>query len=213
MSYLAVSKSVAGFLNKKAGFDQEKEVVLAYAIEMLVIYLGNILFTLLLAALLGVLPGVISCLIAAFLFRHTAGGAHSNSPWRCAAVTITVYPAMALLALIMAKLGTAFIDALAAVAVLIGLLTIAALAPVDSPAAPILSPYRRKKLKILSLAVYTMIVSAIIILHWSDWAYAPQIRVCLVLTVLWVSLMLSKPGHCLMFLIDNIKLKKEVQNF
>lgn len=212
MSYLAVSKSVAGFLNKKAGLDQEKEVVLAYAIEMLVIYLGNILFTLLLAALLGVMPGVISCLIAAFLFRHTAGGAHSNSPWRCAAVTITVYPAMALLALILAKFGTTFIDALAAVAVLIGLLTIAALAPVDSPSAPILSPYRRKKLKILSLAVYTMIAAAIIILHWSDWAYAPQIRMCLVLTVLWVSLMLSKPGHCLMCLIDNIKLK-EVQKF
>lgn len=208
MSCLAFSKSLAGFLTEKAGLDHEKEAVLAYAIEMLVITLGNILFALLLAALLGVLPGVLSCLIAVFLFRHTAGGAHSSSPWRCAAVTITIYPALALLAVFLARLGAAFADALSAVALLTGLATFAVLAPVDSPAAPIISPYRRKKLKVLSLVVFAIIAAAVILLRWSEWAYAPQVRVCLTLTVLWVSFMLSKPGHRLMCLVDNIKLKE-----
>lgn len=211
MSYLAFSKSLAGFLTDKTGLDHEKEAVLAYAIEMLVITLGNILFTILLAALLGVLPGVLSCLIVVFLFRHAAGGAHSNSPWRCAAVTITIYPALALLAMYITRFGITFVDALSAVALMAGLITIAVLAPVDSPAAPIISPHRRKKLKALSLAVFAMIAAAVILLRWSGWVYAAQIRVCLILTVLWVSFMLSKPGHRLMCLVDDIKLK-EVRN-
>lgn len=211
MSYLTFSKSLAGFLTEKTGLDHEKEAVLAYAIEMLVINLGNILLALLLAALLGVLPGVLSCLVAAYLFRHTAGGAHSNSPWRCAAVTITIYPALALLAVFLARLGATFADALSAAALLTGLLAIALLAPVDSPAAPIISPYRRKKLKALSLTVFALIAAAVILLRWSEWAYAPQVRVCLILTVLWVSFMLSKSGHRLMCLVDDIKLR-EVRN-
>lgn len=211
MSYLAFSKSLAGFLTEKTGLSSEKEVILAYSIEVLVINLGNILFTLLLAALLGVLPGVLSCLIAVFLFRHTAGGAHSSSPWRCAVITIVVYPALALLAVYLARQGVIFIDALSATAILIGLITIVVLAPADSPAAPIISPYRRKKLKILSLTVLTLTTAAIILLRWSDWVYAPQVRMCLILTVMWVSFMLSKPGHSLMCLVDRINLR-EVRN-
>lgn len=211
MSYLAFSKSLAGFLTEKTGIDHEKEVILTYAIEVLFITLGNILFTLLLAALLGVFPGTLACLVAAFLFRHTAGGTHSNSPWRCAAVTITIYPAMALLAVFLARLDPALIDVLSVVSVLAGLITVAMLAPVDSPAAPIISPYRRKKLKLLSLAVLVLMASVIILLRWSSWEYASQIRVSLILTVLWVSFMLCKPGHDLMCLVDKIKLR-EVRN-
>jgi accessory gene regulator B len=211
MSYYAISKNLAGFLTEKAGLAHEKEVVLTYAIEVLVIYLGNTLFTLLLAALLGVLPGVLSCLISVIMFRHTAGGAHSNSPWRCAAITITIYPAMALLAVFLSQLSATLIDALSAVALLAGLITIAVLAPVDSLAAPIISPYRRKKLKFLSLVVFAVITAAIIFYRQSDFVYASQVRVCLTLTVLWVSFMLSKPGHSVMCLVDKIKIK-EVRN-
>lgn len=208
MSYLAFSKSAARFLTEKAGFTPDKEVVLTYSIEVLALNLGNILFTLLLARLLGVLPGVLSCLTAALLFRHTAGGAHSNSPWRCAAVTITTYPAMALLAVFLARLGATFIDVLSAVALPAGLVTIAFLAPVDSPAAPIISQQRRKKLKVLSLVVFALITAAVVFFRQNDWVYASQVRVCLILTVLWVSFMLSKQGHRLMRLVDRIKFKE-----
>lgn len=210
MSYLAFSKSLAGFLTERAGYNHEKEVILTYIIELLVLNLGNVLLTLLAAKIFGVFPGTLACLITAVLFRHTAGGAHSSSPWRCAAVTITVYPAMAMLAVYLTRLGAGFIDVLSAAALLTGLLTIAALAPVDSPAAPIISPYRRKKLKILSLAVFMLTAAAIIFFRQSETVYASQIRVCLILTVLWVSFMLSNPGHRLMCLIDNIKFNKEV---
>jgi accessory gene regulator B len=208
MSYLAISKSLAGFLTEKASFSPEKEVVLTYAIEVLIINLGNILFTLILAMLLGVLPGALSCLISVFLFRHTAGGAHSGSPWRCAVITITTFPAMALLAVFLSHLGGTFIDILSTLAFLTGLITIAVLAPVDSPSAPIISPHRRKKLKFLSLVVFTLIVATIIFFRQGSWVYASQIQVCLILSILWVSFMLSKPGHIVMRFVDRIKFKE-----
>ncbi len=211
MSYLAFSKNAARFLTEKTGLAPEKEAVLAYSIEVLALNLGNILFTLLLAALLGVLPGVLACLITVFLFRHTAGGAHSNSPWRCAAVTIAVFPAIALLAVFLARFDAIFIDVLAAAALLAGLITVAVLAPVDSPAAPIISPHRRKKLKMLSFAVLASVAAAIFFFRQSDWHYAPQIQACLVLSVLWVSFMLGKPGHGVMCFVDRIKIR-EVRN-
>lgn len=207
MSYLAFSKRLAGYLTGKTGLATEKRDVLAYIIEVLVINLANVIAALMLGAFLGVLRGTVACLVAAALFRQTAGGAHSESPWRCAVVTVAVFPALARLAAFLSKYAqTAFIDILAAVAVAAGFLTVILLAPVDSPNAPVLSPLRRKKLKVLSLAVFMIISAAAIILRRSDWVYAPEISVCLVLSVIWVSFMLSGPGHRAMRFIDKIKI-------
>jgi len=44
------------------------------------------------------LPGTIACLIVAIAFRHTAGGAHSDFPVKCAAVTMVIFPLLAVVA-------------------------------------------------------------------------------------------------------------------
>jgi accessory gene regulator B len=115
---------------------------------------------------------------------------------------------MALLAVFLSHLGGTFIDILSTLAFLTGLITIAVLAPVDSPSAPIISPHRRKKLKFLSLVVFTLIVATIIFFRQGSWVYASQIQVCLILSILWVSFMLSKPGHIVMRFVDRIKFKE-----
>lgn len=208
MSYLFFSKSTAGYLAAKAGLDQEKEVVLAYVIEVLVLNLGNLLLTLLMAMFLGVLPSTAACIAAAALFRRTAGGAHSKSPWRCEAVTIVLFPAMALLAYRLSRLEQINTDILSVIAVLIGVVSVIIMAPVDTPSAPIISPARRKKLKVLSVFVFALIASVIILLRQSVWAYAPEIQLCLVLSLLWTSFNLSKPGHLFMSFVDGIKIPK-----
>ncbi len=208
MSHLSFSRRMAGYLSAKTRLEQEKEAVLAYVIEVLALNLGNLLLTLLLGMFLGVLPGTAACIAVVALFRHTAGGAHSNSPWRCAAVTITVFPAMALTASRLSALKLAGTDILSAVAILTGLILVVKLAPVDSPSAPIISPARRKKLKVLSIYALVIVVIAIIFLRRSGWAYTGEMQLCLVLSLLWVSLILSGPGHRLMSLIDKINLSK-----
>lgn len=209
MSYLPFSRRCAVFLATRTGLDHEKEIILAYIIEVLVINLLNICLALLLGYSLGVLPGTVACLVTAFFFRHTAGGAHSNSPWRCGLVTMTVFPIIALLGSYLSYLRQPYIDLIAAASVLICLLKLLQSAPVDSPAAPIISPLRRKKLKIASLMVLLAVVLVLAFLRQSPWPYAQQVQLCLALTVLWISLMLSSYGHRILAWIDGIAIKKE----
>lgn len=209
MSYLPISKRCAAFLATRTGLAQEKEIILTYVIEVLVINLLNICLALLLGFFLGVLPGTVACLVTAFFFRHTAGGAHSNSPWRCGLVTVTVFPLIALLGLHLSFLSQSYIDTISAACVLMGLVKILQSAPVDNPAAPIISPLRRKKLKTGSLIVLLVLVLVLIFLRQSPWPYAQQVSLCLALSVLWISLMLSSYGHRIMAWIDGISIKKE----
>ncbi len=208
MSYLFFSRRTAGYLAAKSGLDQEKEIILAYIIEVLVLNIGNLLLTLLLGWFLGVLPGVTACIAVAVLFRHTAGGAHSNSPWRCAVVTIAVFPAIALLASCLSGLDRIYADILSFTAILAGLVSVVALAPVDTPSAPIISPARRKRLKVLSIFAFILITIAILFFRLGSWAYAKEIQLCLVLSLLWTSFNLSQPGHRLMSFVDGIKIQK-----
>lgn len=208
MSYLFLSRRTAAYLAAKAGLDQEKEVVLAYIIEVFILNFGNLLLTLLLGMFLGVLPGTAACIAAAALFRHTAGGAHSKSPWRCAAVTITVFPAMALLASHLSVLEQIHTDILSAAAILIGFVSVIILAPVDTPSAPIISPARRRRLKFLSIFAFTLIAIIIIVLRQSGWAYARETQLGFVLSIMWASFILSKPGHRFMSFVDGIKIQR-----
>lgn len=209
MSYLLFSRRTAGYLAAKSGLDQEKEIILAYIIEVLVLNIGNLLLTLLLGWFLGVLPGVTACIAVAVLFRHTAGGAHSNSPWRCATVTIAVFPAIALLASYLSGLDRIYADILSFTAILTGLVSVVALAPVDTPSAPIISPARRKRLKVLSIFAFILITIAILFFRQGSWPYAKEIQLCLVLSLLWTSFNLSQPGHRLMSFVDGIKIQKK----
>ncbi len=206
MSYLFFSRRTAAFLAEKSGLDRERETILAYIIEALVLNMGNLLLALLLGWFLGVLPGVTACIVAAALFRHTAGGAHSSSPWRCGAVTIIVFPAMALLATYLTRLAPIYTDTFSLAAVFTSLVAVATLAPVDTAAAPIISPTRRKRLKGLSLLVFTLITTAIVFIRWAPWLQAAEIQFCLVLSLLWTSFNLSRPGHLFIAFVDHIKI-------
>lgn len=208
MSYLTFSRRWAGYLGRKTGLPAEQETVLAYIIEVLSLSLLNIVFVLLLGALLGVLPGTAACLVTAIFFRHSAGGAHASSPWRCAVVTIAVFPVLALLGSLFGNLGQGFVDGLSALAIMTGMAAMILLAPVDSPAAPIISPRRRKKLKIISIVFVVLVTVITLLLRESSWQYAPVVQSCTALTLLWVGFMLTGWGHKLMSLVDKISIKR-----
>lgn len=208
LSYLNISKRLASHLSSKTRISSEKEIIVTYAIEILIINLINVMMTITLGGLLGVWQGTVICLITVAVFRHTAGGAHSKSPWRCAMVTIAIFPLLALLGKHLSGLNQNYTDILSVIGMFVGITSISFLAPVDTPAAPIISPARRKKLKVLSLIVVTLITMIIIFLRQSTGIQATQIQVCLVLSILWVSFILSKWGHRFMSFIDGINVCK-----
>lgn len=205
---LSFSKRWAGYLAAKTGQSPENEAVLAYVIEVLATNVINTAIILLLGLLFNVLPCIISCLVTITFLRFTAGGAHSNSPWRCATVTALVFLAMSIIASRLALMDRLYTDILAVLAIVTGLILVIRLAPVDSPSAPIISASRRKRLKKLSLLVISLIATAIILLRQSTWIYAREIQAAMVLCVLWSSFNLSKPGHRLMSFIDGKHISK-----
>lgn len=206
---MAFSRHWAKLLSVRHELSEENEAVLAYAIEMLIINLGNVLLTLILGWKLGVFYGTAACLCTVAAFRHTAGGAHSRSPLRCAAITVMVFPLIAFLAGRLAMTNIFAIDIVSIIAIFAGFLIVGLLAPVDTPEAPIISPLRRRRLKIMSVLLMVLFSFLILILWKSTWCYAVQIRGCLCLSILWVSFILSKPGHRFMQFVDSIKLPLE----
>ena len=206
MSYLAFSRRCAGYLGRKTNLPEEKEIILAYVIEVLALNAANIALTLLLGAALGVFPGTLAVLLTVALFRHSAGGAHSQSPWRCAAITVVTFPGLAWLALYIVRLGQPFIDIFTLASLLTGLLAILRLAPVDNPAASIISMRRRKKLKYIAITTLVLLAVVVFLLRELAGVTTVNIRVCISLGVLWVGFMLGGWGHRLMSLIDSIKI-------
>jgi accessory gene regulator B len=204
LSYLSFSRNWARCLAANTGISPEKETIITFGIEVLVLNLVNVVLTLLLGLLMGVLPLTAACLATVALFRHTAGGAHASSPWRCAIITILIFPALALLATYLAHFGHIFSITLSAIAIMLGLAAIVALAPVDNPAAPIISTVRRKRLKALSFIVLLFIIAIIVALGQTGWGQASAFRNGLSLSILWVSFILTRTGHHAFAYLDSV---------
>ncbi|KAF1085621.1 putative accessory gene regulator protein [Sporotomaculum syntrophicum] len=205
MSYLPISKRIAGYLSFQTGLSAEKEEIITYVIEVTLINLFNIINILFLGLLFDVLPAVITCLITVALLRHTAGGAHSNSPWRCALITAIVFLSISIAASYLAHIKQIYIDIMAIVAIAIGTFLTVRLAPVDSPSAPITSANRRKRLKCLSIIVIGFISVVIVLLRQSLWLHTQEVQVAIILSVLWTSFNLTHFGHLVMSHIDRLR--------
>ncbi|OPY55850.1 MAG: Accessory gene regulator protein B [Pelotomaculum sp. PtaU1.Bin035] len=200
-------KKLSRYLIVNSGLPLEQEPVFVYAFEVLASNITNIVLSILLGWLFGVLPGTVSCLITIFLFRHTAGGAHCSSPWRCTVITVSVFPLLALLASYF-SVKQQYADILTALSLIIGLIAIMRLAPVENKAAPILSELRRKRLKVASLLVLFLIAAIVSIARWSLYVNAKEIQLCVAFSILWVCLMLTSFGHRLLFFVDGVVIPK-----
>jgi accessory gene regulator B len=208
MSYLSLSRKWAAKLAEDHHLGEEKQAEMAYAIEILALTIVNAVLTLILGWALGVVWGTLACILTIAAFRHNAGGGHSESPWRCALVTMIVIPILALTAGYVSTWQYSYKDILSLVSIFFGFVFILRYAPVDNPKAPIVSPVRRKKLKTLAFIIMAFLAMIIIGLRFSSWEKAAEIRMCLVLSILWVSFNLTPLGHRLWCFIDGIELKK-----
>jgi len=209
MSYLFYSTKIARYLVRNTNVSNEKEEVLAYAIEVISFNFLNIGMSLLIGYILGVVPGTMVCLLTVFAIRIFAGGAHSESAWRCAAITALIYPIMGLLASKTASMFTLLkTDIFITFSFLIGFLALFFLAPVDTPNAPIISSTRRNRLKLMSLVSLVIIGTAALIIRFNQ-LVSTELLYCIAFGVIWSSLVLTPIGHKLFIAFDRLKIKKE----
>lgn len=204
MSHLKFSRKWASSLASTHQLDEEKQAELAYAIQVLAITFLDAALTLIVGWVLGVFWNTVACLVTIAAFRHNAGGGHSESPWRCALVTMTVFPLLALAASHVSMWDSLYLNMISLISITVGFALILMYAPVDTPKSPIISPIRRKRLKHLALIIMGILSMVIIGLSYIDWDRASDIRMCLALSILWVSFNLTPLGHRLWCFIDGL---------
>ncbi|MGI5911581.1 MAG: accessory gene regulator ArgB-like protein [Syntrophomonadaceae bacterium] len=206
MSYLGFSSKWASYLAKTHHLDEEKQLEITYAIEIITLNGLNVFLTLTLAWVLGVFGGTLVCLLTSAAFRHNAGGGHSESPWLCAMATIIIFPLLALMASNICIWPTPYLNILSLLSVFIGFIIIFLYAPVDNIKAPITSRARRIRLRKLAFWVMLTISLIILGLSFSGWQQAAYFRLCIVFSLLWFSFNLTPWGQRLWHFIDNIGL-------
>ncbi len=204
MKQRSMYKKWAAFICGQTGLDKEREEIFAYALEILVVNIGNLCLTLLVGWLLGVFPGTIACIAVATAFRHTAGGAHSGSPWRCAIATMVIFPLLALLAHAFIPLPDVYRYTLAVLAIIAGTALTAVFAPVDSASAPIISDLRRQRLKRNSILVLIAIAFTMIALTVISGPLAGELMTCITFSLLWVSFNLTEFAKRMWLTIDRV---------
>jgi accessory gene regulator B len=204
MSYLKFSTKWAASLARIHNLDEVRQTELTYAIEVVTLNSANVILTLLLGWALNVFWETFISVLTIAAFRHSAGGGHSESPWRCAAVTITIFPLLALTASYAITWDAHLTGVLSMGAILAGFACIALYAPVDNHKAPIVSPVRRKKLKMIAFIIMAVISITITFLYFISWRIAHLIGMCLVFSTLWASFNLTPVGHHFWCFIDRI---------
>lgn len=209
MSYLPFSKKIARSLASTNNLSAEKEEIITYAIELVALNILNLVVTLLVGFILGVFPETLVCVLTVMVFRQVAGGAHSNSPWRCLLITASTLPLLAIAAKFSAMGGQVFITILSICTIIIGFLSVNKFAPADTPEAPCLSPERRKKMRRLSMLAMLTFSVIIGILSHPSLNYLLSIKLSIVFSLLWISFILNPFGYSLMFYLDMIGIKKK----
>jgi len=151
-----ISKVLANFITKDLNYDEEKNEIIVYSIEMFLLGIFGFLAILLLGFLFdALLPAAVSA-ITGGLLRRVSGGAHFNTPLKCLGFGAVIYSFIGVLSKNLSKVG--FVNWGNILLVLISLIIVILLAPVDSEAKPIHSQALKSKLRFASIIIVIFVL-------------------------------------------------------
>lgn len=160
MSIGKLSEKLGAYICQELNYNEEKEEIIVYAIETLLLSIVNIVSILALASLFNALLPALIAVVFGGALRKVSGGAHFDSPMACLVFGTFVYTLIGVLSKKISIYG--FNNVYLCVAVLfICLMIVGILAPVDSPAKPIHSMSFKKKLKTASIVI--VLISLVIV--------------------------------------------------
>lgn len=199
-----ISKRTGEKIANELKLDKENKEVIIYGIFSIIHMLYNILSV----AIIGYIFGVaIEAIIVSFvisILRKSSGGAHSKSPIGCLITGTVICLIIGLAAQF--KIGIVELILLSIITFIWSYYTIFKLAPVDSPAKPIKTEKKKKRLKkssIITLTIYlTIIVVSIVIYFYTNLNSLITYSICILGGTIWQVLTITKCGHKIVNLID-----------
>lgn len=191
----------AAYLARRLNLSASEEEVIRYGLQVVVYAAANLAAVTLAGWLAGALASTLTASLAAASLRLFSGGAHSRSPVTCALLGAAVASLVGRAAETLASLlGIFGVRVLLAAGLVPAAVTVWRLAPVDSPAKPIVSFARRGKLRRLSLAALFALAAAALALA-SRW---PVLALAAGGGTWWQAFTLTRAGHQLAAAVDKL---------
>ncbi|WP_338834110.1 Accessory gene regulator protein B [Moorella humiferrea] len=198
-----LTRPAAAYLKEKLNLTPDEEEIALYGLQVIIYPLISLLSISLVGWLLGCLYTTLAATLTAAFLRLWSGGAHSRSPLTCTLLGAVVSPAMGKTSLILTPHLSPFnLFIIVILGSLLSLTFVWRLAPVDSPAKPLLSPEYRQRMRRLSITSVFFIAAVQIALLAT--AGAPAVVLALSLGLWWQTFTLTRAGHRFATLIDEI---------
>lgn len=153
LSIHQLARGSAGYLVARlpAGQDRKPEVeVVAFGLEVALGGLLQLAVFIFVAWCLGLVPEMLAALATMASYRLPAGGVHCSAYYRCLLLSLLTLILLALLGRELALAAGKYLPVLALVVFVANLVIARKWAPATVPAAPILNPQRRSRLKQVS---------------------------------------------------------------
>ena len=200
---LNITRPFIAYLGNRLDLTTDQEEIALFGLQTFLYPIVNVSLVCLSAWLLGCLWGTVAAVMVVMVLRLFSHGAHSSAPLTCVLTSVVIFPALGKMAAVAAPHLTVQ-----------GLLLIIAagfvpcsmlfwrLAPVDSPAKPISSGVERQRLRLYTLitACCILALQIFILITFKSLAAA----LALSLGVWWQAVSLTRSGHRLAALLDNI---------
>jgi len=154
--FSSLSKSLANYITKDLHLEEDKNEVITYAIEMMLLTIIGFLAILLLGFVFNALLPAAIAAITGGLLRRVSGGAHFDTPLKCLSFGAIIYSFIGVLANNLWQIG--FVNGINISLLLISLILVIVLAPVDSEEKPIHSQSLKRKLKFSSIIIVTLVL-------------------------------------------------------
>lgn len=214
---MSISNKIADKISKKLDYDQEKSAVIGYGLFAVL----QVALSLALVVLFGWIFGVLyQALIVSFvssILRQYSGGVHATKPSICLIIGTVVTTVIAVIVhLLIDIIDIKYFIIMGIILILFSYYIILKNAPVDSKAKPIKTEKKRKRMKKMSIIVlsgYFVIILTLVILFYSlkNRIYI-EYTTCIYLAISWQVFNLTVIGHRVLmkinFIIDKILFRK-----
>jgi accessory gene regulator B len=202
-----ISKVIATEISSNLRLDKDSEEIIAYGAFTFLQILWSIFLVIVFGLFFSVqieslvVLGAISCL------RKYSGGVHSASPNRCAVIGTILSIGIAVISVRITKMD---IFSAIMVAEIVGFIIaysiVCKLAPVDSPAKPIVKLETRKRLRKRSIQVlhsHSIVALILVVIHYYfNYKNLLAYSVCICIATVWQAFTLTYKGHLVMERID-----------
>jgi accessory gene regulator B len=200
-----IGYKIAGTLK----LDKDQEEVMIYGAFSLLQFLWSTLWIVVLGMVFNILMEVLIIYCTIILLRKYSGGVHASSPGRCTTIGTTIAVVLALIAHNGYRMFNIYL--ILFLVILSGIYSyyiVHKLAPVDSPAKPIVKLETKRRFKKNSIIVLNILYVIIFIILFFYIKYNVKCLLnsiaCICVGTVWQSFTLTYKGHKILSKVDSI---------